>query len=232
MLEALKGERDSDELWTQPAGPQAQEPKATIVVASAVTQPGAASIETEQRTNHEIESARVERATGPRFVDAERIAPQRYRRLPSDKAQRPASQDRDVDAPTAAASGRHEAAEIGFTIEWKIKGKAICPRETGELAEPIRDRAFGRVSLGGTQRSSQPTDAPSCQAARVLVRRIEARARSLAEISIYKGALPACAVADRCSRTGATGGVSRGSCRLPGLTGFAQRYRQDKTPTS
>ena len=44
--------------------------------------------------------------------------------------------------------------------------------------------------------------------------------------------LPACAVTNRCSRTGATSGVHRQDLRLPGWTGFAHHRRQGLTPES
>ena len=48
--------------------------------------------------------------------------------------------------------------------------------------------------------------------------------------SVEEVMLPACAVTNRCSRTGATGGVRRQDLRLPGWTGFAHHHRQSSTP--
>ena len=207
MLDLLKRVGDADQARRVPGAPPAAEREGAIVVAAARAETHAARIEAHQRQEHEIEppGAIVRSPCGSSI-------PSRLVRWPSTELRRTASCARGAaDRCAADRSASRGGARARSAARYRALRAAMHTSATREPGRRCRaDRRWRATSFARVRASRCGERLVAARAPAALRRAGALRRRRRATRRGIREASPACAGANRCSRTRATSGTSCG----------------------
>ena len=177
-----------------------------VIEAGAHAEPVAGCVEGDAGHQHQVEPAAVDAAVRRRLGNAPAVdACVAIEARETHATFAEAGDDGCVDLAAAAQGAGDDRRRVQFAIHRQVGGDAAAGARQAEVRQPFVGRTGGMLAFGRAKVAAPGTHVLAQRAAWV----VSAQGRRPRRRGEKGEAPPACAVADRCSRSGATGGASR-----------------------